>query len=139
MTNAVIHYSHTLRGVITSHEPVDKPCSACGEIYSVPRNRARYSTRCPACQAEYVRERNAEREAARWHRKLGQAYQSSIGGAYKIIRDPRESWTVGGSLDLGELKQLAAAGYLDTGMKWSNGKTVYTVYGNRVIGEAVGI
>lgn len=119
------------KGIAKSHEPVDKVCSDCGEVYSVSYNRARFSVRCPACQTNHDHERQRERWMLEYQAR-GKDTNNHIGGRYKIIADPCKTWTRNGSLDRAEIVSLAKQGYLDTGMQWTDGKTVLTVCQSKV-------
>lgn len=119
-------------GVERSHRRVERICIDCGEVFEASYNRCGSlrgkPLRCSICQAEYKRryaiERHRELASLRTHRSM-----IRVGGAYRIIRDPCQSWSPNGSLAFGELQQLAAMGYLDTGMQWSNGKHTWEVWG----------
>ncbi len=126
-----MNFSNTAAGTIASHAQVEKFCQDCGVPFTAPKTRARFMLRCPACQDVHRKELDVER----WIRRRGGYKPHFAGGAYKIIHDPQESWSPGGSLDLGEIEKLVTAGYLDTGMRWSNGKRTCMVYRNRLIWE----
>ncbi len=122
------HPSITAAGVAASHALIDKICIDCGDAFEAPKNRAKFMVRCPGCQREYDAECNRER--AMQHYRLDP--ERNIGGAYKIVADPGRSWTPGSSLDLGDIRTLAKAGYMESGTRWSNGKKTVEVVGSRI-------
>ena len=77
---------------------VNKQC-ACGAIYPVRINMFNRSVRCPACQAEYVRE---------------------YGRTYVIICDPCQGWGSHTALSFNVIVGLVKARYLEPGTVFRN-------------------
>lgn len=126
------HPSHVLKGIAASHERIDKICCDCGEVFEVARNVAKRKQRCTACQAEWTRAQDRASHAERRKEPRGTYTRHR---AYRIIADPCRTWTPGGSLAYGELQDAALRGYLDNGMRWSNGKRTLVVVNSRLVVE----
>jgi len=115
---------HSRRGGAAGNRTFEKACRDCGAPFVAKISHAERMVRCPACQQahNYAKKRAYQEKD----------FEISIGGPYKLIYDPDDSWCVGSSFKRHEIRDMLRLFFLVEGTRFTRDGAVYEIRGGKM-------